>query len=102
MVVAGIGNGAQFAASYPLLTRIVFPNRMGLYTGLNGSVSAITTPIAVLIAGGLITALGFKSLFPFVATMFLLALPPLAALRIERSHYQQSVRASALSGRPTV
>lgn len=98
MAVAGVGNGAQFAASYPLLTRIVFPDRMGLYTGLNGSVNAITAPLAVLIAGGLITALGFKALFPFVAAMFLLALIPLAVLRIEKSHYQRSMREGTLAG----
>lgn len=85
LTVAGIGNAAQTASSYPLLTRIVFPDQMGLYTGLSSTVTSIAAPASAAIAGGLIQAVGYTAMFPFVATMFLLSLIPLALLRTEKS-----------------
>ena len=82
LFIAGIGNAAQTGSSYPMLTRIVRPDRMGLYTGLNSTVTSIATPASVAIAGILIDGVGYNALFPFVAAMFLLALVPLAALNM--------------------
>ena len=44
LTVAGIGNAAQTSSSYPLLTRLVAPDRMGLYTGLNTAITSIAAP----------------------------------------------------------
>ena len=85
LTLAGIGNAAQTASSYPLLTRIVFPDQMGLYTGLLSTVTSIAAPASAAIAGGIIQAVGYRAMFPFVATMFLLSLIPLALLHTERS-----------------
>ncbi len=85
VTVAGIGNAAQTASSFPLLTRIVFPDQMGLYTGLNTAVTSVAAPLSAFIAGELIDHLGYTAMFPFVAAMFIVALLPLATLRVERS-----------------
>lgn len=85
LAIGGIGNAAQTASSYPLLTRLAFPDRMGLYTGLFSAVTSITAPLAGVIAGYLFSAIGPTSMFPFIACMFVLALAPLGFLRLDRS-----------------
>lgn len=85
LTVAGIGNAAQTASSYPLLTRIVQPDQMGLYTGLASTVTSIAAPASALITGALIQGIGYTAMFPFVAALFLASLVPLALLRPERA-----------------
>ena len=85
VTIAGVGNAAQTASSFPLLTRIVFPDQMGLYTGLNTAVTSVAAPLSAFIAGELIDRIGFTAMFPFVAAMFIVSLVPLAILRVEKS-----------------
>ncbi len=92
LALAGIGNAAQTATSYPLLTRLVFPDRMGLYTGLNSTVTSIAVPGSAVLAGLLIDHVGYVALFPFVAAMFLISLVPLILLTIEKSQAAQALR----------
>ncbi len=83
LLIAGVGNAAQTASSYPLLTRLVRPDRMGLYTGLNSTITSIATPASAALAGLLLDQVGPVGMFPFVAACFLLALIPLALLNLE-------------------
>ncbi|HEX9037139.1 MAG TPA: MFS transporter [Ktedonobacterales bacterium] len=92
LAVAGTGNAAQTAASYPLLTRVTLPDRMGLYTGLSSTVTSIAAPAGALLSGTLIQSFGYPVFFPFVALMFLVSILPLAALRTERSIAQRVLR----------
>jgi Na+/melibiose symporter-like transporter len=85
------------ATAYPMLSRLVFPEQMGLYTGLNTTVSSLAAPLSSLIAGALVTGLGYGVLFMFVGIAFLLALVPLAFLRIERSVVARARAAAAAS-----
>jgi MFS family permease len=85
LAFAGIGNAAQTASSYPLLTRMTLPDRMGLYTGLSSTVTSIAAPLGSVLAAGLITVYGYTVFFPFVAAMFLVSLIPLGLIRVERS-----------------
>jgi MFS family permease len=94
LTIAGVGNAAQTASSYPLLTRLVFPDQMGLYTGLLSTVTSVASPLSVLVAGALITGIGYTAMFPFVAAMFLLSLIPLALLRMDRSRVARIERAA--------
>lgn len=96
--VAGIGNAAQTASSFPLLTELVPGDQMGLYTGLNSSVTSIAAPASTTIAGLLIQQFSYAAMFPFVAAMFLLSLIPLAILRVDRSIVQRAKRAAASAG----
>ena len=83
--VAGIGNAAQTAASFPLMTRIVEADQMGLYVGLESLVTSIAAPLSAGLAGVLIQIYSYSTMFPFVAAMFVLSLVPLAILRMEKS-----------------
>jgi MFS family permease len=83
--VAGIGNAAQTAASFPLMTRIVEADQMGLYVGLESLVTSIAAPLSAGLAGVLIQLYSYSTMFPFVAAMFVLSLVPLAILRMEKS-----------------
>lgn len=94
LTIAGIGNAAQTASSYPLLTRIVFSDQMGLYTGLVSTVTSIAAPASAAIAGAIIGAVGYNAMFPFVAVMFLASLVPLALLRTEKSIAAQARQAT--------
>jgi maltose/moltooligosaccharide transporter len=103
LAVAGFGNAAQTASSYPLLTRLVFPDQMGLYTGLNSTVTSIAGPLAVVAAGALIASpLSYSVFFPFIAVTFLLALIPLALLNVEQSHAAQALRRGQMSSAPAI
>jgi maltose/moltooligosaccharide transporter len=92
VAVAGLGNAAQTAASFPLLTQIVPGDQMGLYTGLVSTVTSIAAPASTAIAGFLILRYGYSAMFPFVALMFLACLVPLYLLRVDRSIVQQAKR----------
>lgn len=95
LAFAGVGNAAQTASSYPLLTRLVFPDRMGLYIGLTSAVTSVCQPVGAAILGYIFGQVGPQSMFPFVAVMFLLALVPLAFLHVDRSVYARSLVAGA-------
>jgi maltose/moltooligosaccharide transporter len=83
--IAGIGNAAQTAASFPLMTRIVQADQMGLYVGLESLVTSIAAPLSAGLAGLLIQLYTYSTMFPFVAAMFVLSLVPLAILSMEKS-----------------
>lgn len=101
LAIAGLGNAAQTASSYPLLTRLVLPDRMGLYTGLNTTVTSIAAPLSSIVAGTLYDTphIGHLLLFPFVAAMFLGSLIPLSLLHPERSI---AARARAVTAAPAL
>ncbi len=90
LALAGLGNAAQTTSSYPLLTRMVFPEKMGLYTGLNTAVTSLSAPLSSLLAGLLIDGIGYNAMFPYIAFTFIAALIPLTLLRMDRS---QAIRA---------
>jgi MFS family permease len=96
--VAGIGNAAQTAASFPLMTRIVQPDQMGLYVGLESLVTSIAAPLSAGLAGLLIQAYTYSTMFPFVAAMFVLSLVPLAILSMEKSVVYQQRHGAGNSG----
>jgi MFS family permease len=80
LIVAGLGFAAQTACAYPLLTRLVASDTIGLYTGLDGALTALAAPLAAVTIGLLITVNGYGAMFPVVAVAFLLSLVPLALL----------------------
>jgi MFS family permease len=101
LAIAGVGNAAQTASSYPLLTRLVFPEQMGLYTGLLTSITSIAGPLGAILSGVLVGTLEqphFERLFPLVAAIFVASLIPLAFVRIERSQLAKARAAAATHG----
>lgn len=95
LVFAGVGYAAQTACAYPLLTRLVPADTIGLYTGLDGTLTSLAAPVAALIVGGLITLSGYGAMFPVVALAFLLSLIPLALLNPARAERALTERAVA-------
>ncbi len=97
LAVAGVGNAAQTVASFPLLTRVAYPDQMGLYTGLNTATTSISAPLSAVVSGVIIDRFHFTALFPLLAVMFLLALIPLIFLNVEKSHAAQLLRQGAVT-----
>ncbi|MBA3823407.1 MAG: MFS transporter [Ktedonobacterales bacterium] len=95
LAVAGVGNAAQTVASFPLLTRVAYPDQMGLFTGINTATTSISAPLSAIISGVVIDRFHFTALFPLLAVMFLLALVPLFFLNVEKSHAAQLLRQRA-------
>jgi MFS family permease len=98
--IAGIGNAAQTASSYPLLTRLVFPEEMGLYTGLSSGITSLAGPAAAIISGIVVGTLEqphFDRLFPFCAGIFVASLIPLALLSVKKSRLARA-RAEQMKG----
>jgi MFS family permease len=102
--VAGIGNAAQTVSSYPLLTRLVRPDRMGLYTGLQSTITSIAAPVSAALTGLAIQVFRPSVLFPVVAVVFLVSLVPLALLNVQagEARVQAELRAEerAVAGPP--
>jgi MFS family permease len=95
LAVAGVGNAAQTVSSYPLLTRLVRPDRMGLYTGLQSTITSIAAPASAVLTGLAIGRLGATILFPVVACVFLAALVPLALLNVRAGEARVQVELEA-------
>lgn len=100
--VAGVGNAAQTGSSYPLLTRLVRPDRIGLYTGLQSTITSIAAPASAVLTGLVIQQLGYGFMFPFVAVMFLGALIPLAALDLPTGEARVRAELLADAGTSTI
>lgn len=54
MIIAGIGNGAQAASVYPLLTDLIPGEEVGFYTGFQSTMLSIAQPVTVIFTGLLI------------------------------------------------
>ncbi len=63
MIFAGVGNGAQFAAAYPLLYQLVPAEEVGFYTGLQSTALSIATPITSIVTGVLVNRGGYRAIF---------------------------------------
>jgi maltose/moltooligosaccharide transporter len=53
VVIAGIGNGAQTAVAWPLLTTLIDPDESGIFAGLKAAAESIAIPLSVFVAAEL-------------------------------------------------
>jgi MFS family permease len=74
LAVAGIGNAAQSAASYPLLTQLVPREEVGFYTGLQTMALSIAQPLTVVVTGMLINHGSYRIIFAVCASCMAIAL----------------------------
>jgi maltose/moltooligosaccharide transporter len=84
VVLAGIGNGAQSAASWPLLTTLIDPDESGIFAGLKAAAESIAIPLSVFVAAELFLNanalnLGYRGIFFMLAINMVLALVLLVA-----------------------
>ncbi len=87
LVIAGIGNAAQSAASYPLMTQLVPKEEVGFYTGLQTMALSIAQPVTVFVTGILINHGSYRVIFAVCATCMAVALALLTRVsRAEAEH----------------
>jgi maltose/moltooligosaccharide transporter len=75
LTIAGIGNGAATAVSWPLLTALIRPEQTGVFAGLKAAAESVATPLSVVVASELfIPHLGYRGIFALLAVSIGLAL----------------------------
>jgi Na+/melibiose symporter-like transporter len=79
VVLAGIGNGAQTAVSWPLLTTLIDPDESGIFAGLKAAAESVAIPLSVFVAAELFLNpkalnLGYRGIFFMLAINMVLAL----------------------------
>ena len=80
VVVAGIGNGAATAVSWPLLTALIPSEKTGVFAGLKAAAESVAIPLSVLVAAELfLPRLGYRGIFAMLAISIVMALVLLLA-----------------------
>ena len=84
VVLAGIGNGAQTAVSWPLLTSLIDPDESGIFAGLKAAAESVAIPLSVFVAAELFLNpsalnLGYRGIFFMLAINMVVALALLLA-----------------------
>jgi len=75
VVVAGIGNGAATAVTWPLLTALIPPEKTGVYAGLKAAAESVAIPLSVVVASELfLPHFGYRGIFAMLALNIILAL----------------------------
>jgi MFS family permease len=75
VVVAGIGNGAATAVTWPLLTALIPAEKTGVYAGLKAAAESIAIPLSVVVASELfLPRFGYRGIFAMLALNIILAL----------------------------
>ncbi|MCL4543348.1 MAG: MFS transporter [Chloroflexi bacterium] len=63
IIVAGAGNAAITAASWPLLTELIPAEEVGVFAGLKTAFESVAIPASVLFSSVLITRWGYRAIF---------------------------------------
>ena len=75
VVVAGVGNGAATAVTWPLLTALIPPEKTGVFAGLKAAAESVAIPLSVLVASELfLPRFGYHGIFAMLAINIVLAL----------------------------
>src|SRR5713101_6105801 len=91
VVLAGVGNGAQTAVSWPLLTQLIDPDETGIFAGLKAAAESVAIPLSVFVATELFLNpralnLGYRGIFFMLAINMVIALVLLLAfVRVPRA-----------------
>ena len=89
VVIAGVGNGAESAANWPLLTKLIPPELTGVFAGLKAAAESLAIPLSVVVAAELfLPRFGYRGIFAMLAINILVALGLL--LRFVRVPEQQT------------
>lgn len=75
VLVAGIGNGAATAVSWPLLTALVPADKTGVFAGLKAAAESVAVPLSVIVAAEVFLPwLGYRGIFAMLTLSITLAL----------------------------
>jgi Na+/melibiose symporter-like transporter len=81
VVLAGIGNGAATAMSWPLLTELIPPDETGVFAGLKAAADSVAIPLSVVVAAELfLPRFGYRGIFTMLAINIAIALILLLAI----------------------
>ncbi len=94
LTVAGIGNAAQSAARYPLLTGLVPHHEVGFYTGLQGTAQSFALPITAIVTGYLANVGGYRWIFVVCAVCLAISMLFLSAIRMQDAPHEIALRES--------
>jgi maltose/moltooligosaccharide transporter len=75
VVLAGIGNGAATAMSWPLLTELIPSDETGVFAGLKAAADSIAIPLSIVVAAELfLPRFGYRGIFAMLAINIAIAL----------------------------
>jgi len=75
VVVAGIGNGAATAVTWPLLSALIPAEKTGVFAGLKAAAESVAIPLSVVVASELfLPRFGYRGIFAMLAVNIILAL----------------------------
>ena len=75
VLVAGVGNGAQTAAGWPLLASLVPPEKTGVFAGLKAAAESVAIPASVVVAAEVfLPRFSYRGVFVLLAGAILVAL----------------------------
>lgn len=75
VLVAGVGNGAATAVSWPLLSALIPPEKTGVFAGLKAAAESIAIPLSVLVAAEVfLPSFGYRGIFAMLALTIIAAL----------------------------
>jgi maltose/moltooligosaccharide transporter len=75
VVLAGVGNGAATAVTWPLLSALIPPEKSGVFAGLKAAAESVAIPLSVLVAAELfLPRFGYHGIFAMLAINIVLAL----------------------------
>jgi maltose/moltooligosaccharide transporter len=81
VVLAGVGNGAATAMSWPLLTELIPPDETGVFAGLKAAADSIAIPLSIVVAAELfLPRFGYRGIFAMLAINIAVALVLLLAI----------------------
>ncbi|MEP6756970.1 MAG: MFS transporter, partial [Chthonomonadales bacterium] len=98
MALAGIGNAAQSAAAYPLMTQLIPRDEVGLYTGLQTVALSIAQPITVVVVGQMMNSGNFRSIFIVCAFSMFIGLAVLLSINMNVAAEEVKARQLELDG----
>lgn len=75
VVLAGVGNGAATAMSWPLLTELIPPDETGVFAGLKAAADSVAIPLSIVVAAELfLPRFGYRGIFAMLAINIAIAL----------------------------
>ncbi|HKC91028.1 MAG TPA: MFS transporter, partial [Candidatus Limnocylindria bacterium] len=75
VVLAGVGNGAATAMSWPLLTELIPSDQTGVFAGLKAAADSVALPLSIVVATQVfLPRFGYRGIFAMLAVNIVVAL----------------------------
>jgi MFS-type transporter involved in bile tolerance (Atg22 family) len=84
LLVAGVGNAALSALTWPLLTMLVPSERVGVFAGLKTSAESISALFTAVLAAVMVGLWGYRSIFVVLLVAIVASLAVFATIRVEQ------------------